>query len=95
MARRKRKDVDLHDHPCFRDDLTKSERITFRQELVALRRDPNLLQQLENTEHSHVRRLQQTNRSCESIAKVTGVPFEQQRAWRRGDQAMQQHEERV
>ena len=91
MAQRKREDVDLHDHPCFRNDLTKRELITFRQELIALRRNPNLLQQLGNTERSRVGSLQEIDWSCESIAKVTGVSFEQQRAWRRGDQAMQQH----
>jgi hypothetical protein len=81
-----REQVNLRDHPCYSDNPSTDEQHQFLRELIALRRDPDALQ---DTGFDRVQRLWALEWSRKSVAKVTGLSVKALRTLQRKGQAKQ------
>ena len=81
-----RGNVNLRDHPCFRDNPTLDEEHLFQRELIALQRDPDALQDIG---FDRVQRLWTLDWSRKSVSIVSGLPVSQLRKLQRRKQAKQ------
>jgi hypothetical protein len=81
-----REHVNLRDHPCYRDNPSTEEQHQYLRELIALRRNPEALQ---DTVFDRVKRLWALEWSRRSVAKVTSLPVKTLRTLQRKGQAKQ------
>lgn len=78
--------VNLRDHPCYADNPSTDERHKFLRELIALRRDPDALQDIGL---DRIKRLWALDWSRKSIAQVSGLGVKPMRTLQRNGQAKQ------
>lgn len=81
-----RGNVNLRDHPCFKDNPSLDEQHLFLRELIALQHDPDALQ---DVGFDRVQRLWALDWSRKSVSKVSGLPVSQLRKLQRRGQAKQ------